>query len=101
MSGRHARELPKIDIGGTMFYLDVRLNEFRQCENFMNRINLDDLWDTGEGFLLAFDSVSKSLFMGDGEEYHARKGKDVHEIKLPELDKMDPDGMKWLMEGGV
>ncbi len=39
--------------------------------------------------------------MGDGEEYHARKGKDVHEIKLPELDKMDPDGMKWLMEEWV
>jgi len=70
MSSRVARELPKIDIGGTMFYLDLRLNEFREIENFANRINLDEFYETVKGeYKLWFDKGTKNLFLGSPEEF--------------------------------
>lgn len=97
MSSWRARELPKIDIGGTMFFLDLRLNEFREVENFANRIDLDELYETGTGELkLAFDKDTKNLFEGDREELALHKN--VVVVTLPSQQKMDPLGFVWLME---
>lgn len=97
MSSRRARELPKIEIGGTMFYLDLRLNEFREVENFANRIDLDELYETGEGhYKLGFDKKTKNLFEGTREEFNACKH--AVEVTLPSQQKMDPLGFVWLME---
>ncbi len=97
MSSRRARELPKIDIGGTMFFLDLRMNEFREVENFANRIDLDELYETGAGELkLAFNKDTKNLFEGDREELAAHKN--VVVVTLPSQQKMDPLGFVWLME---
>lgn len=98
MSGRHARELPRIDIGGTQFYLDLRLNEFRECENFMNRLNLSDLNEIEGGYLLCFDPNTKNYFDGNKEEFDQRKDVDLLWVKLPTLQEMDPLGFGWLME---
>lgn len=91
------RELPKIDIGGTDFYLDLRLNEFRQVENFMNRISLDEIYETATGYGILYDPLTKNFFKGDGEEYHHRK--DLMNVQLPSLEQMDPVGFKSLVNG--
>jgi hypothetical protein len=97
MSSRMARELPVIDIGGTNFYLDLRLNEFREVENFANRIDLDELYETGTGELkLAFDKYTKNLFEGNREALAEHKN--VVVVTLPSRQKMDPLGFVWLME---
>ncbi len=98
MSNRQARELPKIDIGGTLFYLDLRLNEFRECANFMNRLNLDDLVEIEGGYLVCFDLNSKNSFVGSKDEFDQRKDVDLQWVKLPSLQEMDPLGFGWLMD---
>jgi hypothetical protein len=98
MGGRQARELPKIDIGGTLFYLDLRLNEFRECDNFINRINLDDLNEIEGGYQVWFDPKTKNYFEGSQDEFEKRKEVDLLWVKLPTLQVMDPMGFEWLME---
>ncbi|MDB5229221.1 MAG: hypothetical protein JWN76_26 [Chitinophagaceae bacterium] len=90
------RELPKIEIGGVDFYIDLRLNEFRQVHNFMNRFSIDDLYETEKGFLLCFDPQTKNLFNGTMQEYDSRK--DLLELELPMLKQMDPVGFKRMID---
>lgn len=97
MSSRRARQLPIIDIGGTKFYLDLRLNEFREFDNFANRIDLDDLYETVTGGLVCwFDTKEKNLFAGTHNDFYANKN--AVEIRLPSQQEMDPLGFVWLME---
>ena len=97
MSSRRARQLPIIDIGGTNFYLDIRLNQFRDVDNFANSISIDDLYETPEGdFKLGFDKLKKNLFTGTREEFDSAKY--AVEVTLPRLDKMDPLGVLWKAE---
>lgn len=85
------RELPKIDFAGTLFYIDLRLNEFREVNNFMNRIDIDSLYETDQGFKCWYDPTSKNIFQGsEGEFVHRQK--DLQLLQLPALDKMDPVG---------
>ncbi|MEO8172539.1 MAG: hypothetical protein ABI581_05635 [Sediminibacterium sp.] len=97
MSSRRARELPIIDIGGTNFYLDLRMNQFRDVDNFANSINLDDLYEKPNGgYMFWFDRREKNLFPGTPEEYAANKN--AVEVHLPSQQEMDPLGFVWLME---
>ncbi len=99
MSGRRARELPKVDIGGNLFYVDVRLNELRHTQDFMNRITIDeDIYDSGRNKVVLFDTTSNGIFRGDHEELGKRFQKDVIEIKVPSLKEMDPEGFEWLLD---
>ena len=98
MSERQARELPKIEIGGTNFYLDLRLNELRECDNFMNRMNLNDLNEIEGGYLVCFDPNTKNYFEGSQEEFTQRKDTDLVWVQLPSLQEMDPLGFRWLMQ---
>gem|GEM_PF-2088445 len=98
MRARQPRELPKIDIGGTLFYLDLRLNEFRECENFMNRLNLDDLNEIEGGYLVCFDPKTKNYFDGGQVEFEKRKEVGLVWVTLPTLQEMDPMGFKLLMD---
>jgi len=92
-----ARELPKIDVAGELYYIDLRLNEFRHVDDFMNRIFIDDdLYEKDEKFMLAYDKVHKCVFRGDKEEFDARNGKGIVIVELPSLEKMDPVGFQWL-----
>jgi hypothetical protein len=97
MSSRRARQLPIIDIGGTNFYLDIRLNQFRDVNNFANSISLDNLYETANGdFKLGFDRSKKNLFTGTREEFVVAKH--AVEVTLPRVDKMDPLGVLWKAE---
>ena len=98
MSERRARELPKIDIGGTQFYLDLRLNEFREVADFSNRIFLNQLIEFDHGYLIIFDTRRKNIFNGSEAELFQRKDQDLVWVSLPSLEKMDPLGFKWLVD---
>ncbi len=98
MNGRQARELPRIDVGGIQFYLDLRLNELRECTNFLNRLNLDNLNEIEGGYLVCFDPNTKNYFEGSKEEFDHRKDVDLLWVKLPTLQQMDPLGFEWLMQ---
>jgi hypothetical protein len=75
----------------------LRLNEFREVENFANRIDLDELYETGRGELkLAFNKDTKNLFEGNREELALHKN--VVVVTLPSQQQMDPLGFVWLME---
>ena len=93
-----ARKLPEINIAGTLFYLDLRLWECRDVNDFSNKFSLDDLYDLpGGGFICCFDPNTKNLFHGTQDEYDSRK----HELKvvrLPSIKKMDPVGWR-VLEG--
>lgn len=98
MSERRARELPKIDIGGTMFYLDLRLNEFREVDNFMNRLDLNKLFETEGGYEFFYDRKTKNYFEGNEEAFKNLKDTDLIHVRLPTLQEMDPPGFRWLMQ---
>lgn len=88
-----ARKLPEIDLADTKFYLDLRLWECRDVDDFSNKFSLDDLYDHDKGFICCFDLKTKNLFHGTKEEYELRK----HELKivrLPSIKKMDPIGYR-------
>lgn len=89
-----ARRLPEVEIAGTNFFLDLRLWEMREVENFANKIDLDDLHDNDFAFEFAFDTRTKNLFVEENipEEAHVRY------IKLPPLSKLDPIGWNALHE---
>jgi len=89
-----ARKLPAINLAGTQFYLDLRLWECRDVNDFFNKFSLDDLHELPNGgFICCIDLKTKNLFHGTRDEYDARK----HELKivrLPSIKKMDPVGWR-------
>ncbi|HEX7691258.1 MAG TPA: hypothetical protein VF408_02655 [Sediminibacterium sp.] len=92
-----ARALPKVDIGGTQFFLDLRLWEMREVTDFMNRISINDLQETMQGFRICFDTRTKNLFQGSQEAYGQQKDF-LLIIELPTLADMDPVGWKAYVE---
>jgi hypothetical protein len=87
-----ARELVKIDLAGTKFYLDLRLWECREVDDFSNKFSLDQLYDhPSGGFICCFDPKTKNLFEGTKEQYEARKH-ELEIVRLPSIKKMDPIG---------
>lgn len=90
------RKLPEINIGGVMFYMDTRLEEFREVDDFSNRIAFMKLPCTRKGFQLSFDKTSKNLFTGSLVEEKQRK--DVVMVRLPPFSEMDPVGWKCMID---
>lgn len=88
-----ARKLPEVSIGGILFYLDTRLGEFREVENFMNKIDLDDFYWCEQGMEILFDRQAKSQYTGT-EDYDSNPN--VSRVVLPHLEEMDPVGFKAL-----
>jgi hypothetical protein len=91
------RELPKVNIGGTEFFIDLRLDEFRQVSNPYNRIEFVELMENEEGYVLCFDTVTKSAFHGTREEFDQRKS-ELMVLQLPKFKDMDPVGFELLLE---
>lgn len=91
-----ARRLPEVDIAGTKFFLDLRLWECREVEDFSNKFSLDDLYDRGKGFIFCFDHQTKNLFQGTKEQFDARKH-ELTVIRWPSLQRLDPVGYRALM----
>ena len=91
-----ARKLPEIDLAGSKFFVDYRLWECRDVNDFSNKFSLDDLYENGKGFICCFDVKTKNLFHGTKEEYEARKD-ELKIVKLPGLKKMDPVGYRAML----
>jgi len=91
-----ARKLPEINLAGTRFFLDLRLWECRDVDDFSNKFSLDDLYPTSKGFICCFDLTTKNLFYGSKEEYEQRRS-ELKIVRLPAIAKMDPVGYRAMM----
>lgn len=94
------RQLPKVNFAGTDFFLDLRLNEFRQVDNFMNSISIDELTEDGDTYALVYDTKIKNVppiivLNILGNLYDAGKPfpKRYKIVTIPSLLTIDPVGM--------
>jgi hypothetical protein len=87
------RELPTVTLGGTDFIIDLRLEEFRQVTNPFNTISFDELVENEAGYVLCFDTVKKTPFHGDSEEFAVRDA-ELKVLQLPPLKELDPVGFE-------
>lgn len=86
------RLLPIVNLYGTDFFLDLRLQEFRQTENPSNKIPLTSLQPEEFHFGLWYDSTSKNEFKGTEPELGKRD--DVKYLVLQPLDIMVTNGIE-------
>ena len=86
-------ELPKVEIGGTEFFIDLRLEEFRQVSNPFNTIPFMELMENEEGYTLCYDPIGRTAFRGDIKEFEERKS-ELKLLQLPKLQDMDPVGFE-------
>jgi hypothetical protein len=91
------RKLPEVDIGGTMFYVDSKLQEFRQVDNLFNAIEFHECLENEKGLQLQFDLAKKTIFHGTPEEAKQRKDQ-IMAVKLKPLYQLDPLG--WIERKG-
>lgn len=84
-------KIPTVDIGGASFYVDSRLQEFRQVDNPFNTIGFEECQQNEKGIELRFDLDKKTLFHGSQEEMRDRRGQ-VKLIQLAPIWKLDPLG---------
>jgi hypothetical protein len=76
--------------------MDTRLEEFREVDDFSNRISFMKLPCTRKGFQLSFDKTAKNLFIGSLVEETQRK--DVITVRLPPFSVMDPVGWQCMID---
>jgi hypothetical protein len=91
------RTLPTINIADEMYYIDLRLREFRHVDDLMNSISFDQLFEADGRNLFLYDSQSKNVFSGDDEEYERRK-EEIELVNLPDFAEMDPEGFALMQE---
>ena len=90
--GSSPRALPTVKIYDTSFYVDVRLEEFRQTDNPSNRIPFADLNETPTGHNTFFyDTTTKNVYRGNFDEMTTDPN--VRFIKLPSIWELDREGM--------
>ena len=87
-----ARALPIFRIGGTDFFVDIRLDEFRQVDASWNRISMDEIGETADGLTeLVFDSQTRNIYEGiidpDNIPGHVKL------VIIPPLKELDPIGL--------
>ncbi len=95
--GFQARALPTVNIGGSQFFLDLRLQEFREVGAWWNIIRIKDVAEMDDGSLIMyFDPITKNQFEGKQADLDLRP--DVFIVELPSLDKLDPVGYQMFLE---
>ncbi|MCS3801066.1 hypothetical protein [Niastella sp. OAS944] len=82
--------LPRISLAGTEFYIDIRLMEMRQVDQWFNRISLNQLDVTrdGEHYLLFFNKKKNTLFTNNSNVELLPKH--VVCLKIPHELALDP-----------
>lgn len=84
------RMLPIWTMAGTEFILDIRMNEFRERNDFSNRISLDSLHHEDGGMALYFDKNLKTIVLG---KIDSRNLPDhIELVAIPPLSELDPVG---------
>ena len=95
--GFQARALPTVNIGGAQFFLDLRLQEFREVDAWWNIIRIRDIAEMEDGGLIMyFDPITKNQFVGKRADLNLRP--DVFIVELAPLEKLDPVGWKMYLE---
>jgi hypothetical protein len=91
------RTLPKINIADEMYFIDLRLREFRHVDDLMNSISFDQMFEADGRNLFLYDSQSKNVFSGSDLEYEMRKD-EIELVNLPGFAQMDPEGFALMQE---
>lgn len=86
-------ELPKIEIGGVPFYVDLANEWIYEVANPVNFISFNELEETGQDFRMVYDPVSKNIFKGDEDAMMHRE--DLRYIIIKELKWMPAFGFVW------
>ena len=87
-----ARSLPVFRICETDFYVDIRLDEFRQVDAPWNRISMHEIRETADNFSeLVFDRQTRNIFAGiiDPDNIPSH----VNLVIVPPLKELDPVGL--------
>ena len=86
------RMLPIFNMAGTDFYVDTRLNEFRERDAPWNRISLDEVFDPSEGSNgLVFDTETKNVYQGLVDPDNLPKNAVL--VVVPSMIELDPVGL--------
>ena len=91
MNGAEQRQLPKIKIHDTDFYVDFMGLEFRQVDNPKNAISFRDVQDNGDHTSVMYDPKTKNAFQGTWHEMSERE--DVKLIRLPAMINLDREAL--------
>ncbi len=84
------RMLPVWTMAGTDFFLDIRLNEFRERNDFSNRISLDSLRHEEQGMALFFDKKLKTVVLAGIDISNLPDH--IELVTIPPLTDLDPVG---------
>lgn len=85
------KDLPIADIAGTVFYVDVLLDELRQTDNPPNRISFNELEESEKGYSFLYDTRTKNI-PGVDADLEKETGRYVW-VTLPALMELDPEGI--------
>ena len=91
MNGAEQRQLPKIKIHDTDFYVDFMGLEFKQVDNPKNAISFRDVQDNGDHTSVMYDPKTKNAFQGTWHEMSERE--DVKLIRLPAMINLDREAL--------
>lgn len=91
MKSEQQRQLPKVKIHDTDFYVDLKRLEFRQVDEPKNAISFRNVQDNEDHTAVVYDPKTRNAFQGTWEELMARK--DVEVIRLPALINLDREGL--------
>ncbi|MBS1525314.1 MAG: hypothetical protein JST19_06685 [Bacteroidetes bacterium] len=91
MEQQQARQLPIFNMAGTDFYVDIRLNAFREVNAPWNAISFDEIVDHDNTSALAFDTRTHNVYTGIIDPDHIPD--EVVLVIVPPLAELDPAGM--------
>lgn len=84
--------LPKINIEGTEFIIDVLKEELIEKTNSQNRININDMLYVGSGYNFHYDTKTKNL-AGLESFNDLTNNEHIKDISIPNLTQLDPISM--------
>jgi hypothetical protein len=82
------RQLPKVDIAGTAFYVDVLHEELRQQDNPDNRISFNVFDQDGDGYTFLYDCKRMNIPVNREQMEDSFQW-----VTLPALMELDPEGI--------
>jgi hypothetical protein len=86
------RQLPTVNLEGTKFFVDIRLQEFRQVTDLNNSIPFSELVEENDRYILFFDTKEKNVF--EGMALADNQTKNLKIVSIPSLWDLDPIGME-------
>lgn len=86
------RQLPTVNLDGTKFFVDIRLQEFRQANKVQNKIPFSELIEEDDHYILFYDTKKKNVF--EGMALADDQVTNLKIISVPSLWDLDPIGME-------